>query len=152
MGTGHGTVRIRVAALLFRGERLCLLRRDTPAGPLYALPGGKVEPGEPLDAALRRELREELGLPEEAAAGAEPLWIQDQMVSRPGARPAPRKLHLVYRGCTWRTARTAAPRRAARTPGRRSGSATARPPPCRCSPRSAPCSEPCRRRTPAPRR
>ncbi|MBB6171957.1 ADP-ribose pyrophosphatase YjhB (NUDIX family) [Nocardiopsis mwathae] len=92
------TVRIRVGAALFCGERVCVIRRDRPAGALYTLPGGKVEPGEPLEGALARELSEELRL--EAASWDGPpelLWVQDQMVARPGPTPPPRKLHLVYR-------------------------------------------------------
>lgn len=53
-----------VAAALIDGGRLLLARRTRPpelAG-RWELPGGKVEPGESEDAALERELREELGV------------------------------------------------------------------------------------------
>ncbi len=57
-------------ALLRRGGRWFLQRRD-PANPvlpgLWEFPGGKVEPGEELEAALRRELAEEVGLHAEAS-------------------------------------------------------------------------------------
>jgi 8-oxo-dGTP pyrophosphatase MutT (NUDIX family) len=59
-----------VLALLRRGERWFLQRRD-PGSPvlpgLWEFPGGKVEAGETLQAALERELREETGLALRAA-------------------------------------------------------------------------------------
>jgi 8-oxo-dGTP diphosphatase len=60
-----------VAALIERDQRLLICRRRaTDRHPLqWEFPGGKVEPGESPSAALRRELREELGI--EAAVGEE---------------------------------------------------------------------------------
>ena len=60
-----GAPRIRVVAgVIWRGERFLAVRR--PEGKAMAgfweFPGGKVEPGESLEAALARELAEELGL------------------------------------------------------------------------------------------
>ena len=52
-----------VAAVISRSGQLLLCSRPTdkpPAG--WEFPGGKVEAGETLRAALRRELREELGI------------------------------------------------------------------------------------------
>lgn len=59
-----------VAAVIERPDGYFLLAQR-PAGKVYAgyweFPGGKVEPGEPLPAALARELHEELGIDVERA-------------------------------------------------------------------------------------
>ena len=59
-----------VAAVIERRDGMFLLAQR-PAGKVYAgyweFPGGKVEPGEPLEAALARELHEELGIDVEIA-------------------------------------------------------------------------------------
>ena len=53
-----------------RDGRFLLTRRrtDTHQGGLWEFPGGKVEPGETLQDALGRELREELGIELESSA------------------------------------------------------------------------------------
>lgn len=60
----HQRVEVAVGILL-RGDQAFLLG-SRPAGKPYAgyweFPGGKVEPGETVEQALRRELREELGI------------------------------------------------------------------------------------------
>lgn len=52
-----------VSVAVFRGGEVLLVRRARPpyAG-LWSLPGGKIEPGETPEAAMRRELAEETGI------------------------------------------------------------------------------------------
>lgn len=57
-------MRTSTAALIRRGDAFLFVRRP-PGGDLgecWELPGGKVDPGERAEEALRRELAEELGL------------------------------------------------------------------------------------------
>jgi 8-oxo-dGTP diphosphatase len=51
-----------VGAAIFRGDALLLLRRVPDFPGCWELPGGSVEEGEELTAALSREIREETGL------------------------------------------------------------------------------------------
>src|SRR5205807_2967513 len=54
---------IAVSAAIFREGRILLVRRArSPAKGFYSLPGGRVEFGESLHAALHREVDEETGL------------------------------------------------------------------------------------------
>ena len=57
--------RIEVAAAVIENARGEFLLAQRPAGKVYAgyweFPGGKVEPGEAPEAAVLREIREELG-------------------------------------------------------------------------------------------
>ncbi|GAA2697296.1 NUDIX hydrolase [Nonomuraea recticatena] len=95
--TPFSCVKIRVGALVFCGDDIALIRRDRADFVHYTPPGGKVEPGEDLLAALARELAEELALDISHATPPQLLWVADQMVTRPGPTPPPRKLHLIYR-------------------------------------------------------
>ncbi|KAB7833522.1 NUDIX domain-containing protein [Streptomyces mobaraensis] len=90
-------IKIRTGAILFCGNNVALIRRDRSGSVHYTPPGGNVEVGEDLDAALRRELLEELALDLSDASEPELLWVIDQRVSRPGSTPPPRKIHLLYR-------------------------------------------------------
>ncbi|MEU6622058.1 NUDIX hydrolase [Streptomyces litmocidini] len=90
-------IKVRVAALVFNGGEVALIKRLKNGMEQYTLPGGNAEPGEPVPAALARELNEELGLDVALAdAGPRFTWLLDAMVSRPGS-PPPRKLHVVFR-------------------------------------------------------
>jgi 8-oxo-dGTP diphosphatase len=54
---------VGVGAVVFKGEEVLLVRRgQEPARDSWSLPGGLVELGETLTAALHRELAEETGL------------------------------------------------------------------------------------------
>lgn len=90
-----------VAAVVRRGDAILVTRRpDRPGRPgQWEFPGGKVEQGEREEAALARELREELGC--DAAVGALLLRHRHRYPDldvelafyacalAPGARPAP---------------------------------------------------------------
>jgi len=70
------TERIVVGAALLHQGRLLAARRSAPpelAG-RWELPGGKVEPGEAPEAALVRELREELGVDAEPVTRVPGQW------------------------------------------------------------------------------
>lgn len=55
-------MQVRVTGVLIEGDKVLLLNQDTDNGRSWSLPGGKVEEGETLEAALVREMREESGL------------------------------------------------------------------------------------------
>ena len=56
-------LRLAVSVIIRDGDRFFLVERaNEPGKGSYAFPGGKVEPGEALDAAIRRELKEETAL------------------------------------------------------------------------------------------
>lgn len=69
--TAHKPLRLVVAALILRGTAgtesglevlICQRKPDQPMSLKWEFPGGKIEPGESSEAALVRELNEELGI------------------------------------------------------------------------------------------
>jgi 8-oxo-dGTP diphosphatase len=70
---------LAVSAAIFRDGRVLIVRRErAPSRGIYTLPGGGVELGETLEAAVVREVREETGL------DIEPLALAGyrQMIAR----------------------------------------------------------------------
>ncbi|MCW2918196.1 MAG: nudJ [Actinomycetia bacterium] len=55
-------MKVRVTGVVIEDGHILLLNQDTDTGRSWSLPGGKVEEGEPLGAALVREMREETGI------------------------------------------------------------------------------------------
>lgn len=61
---GHGAIRVRVGVAVVQDGRILLVPHyDTDAGPVqWCVPGGRLEPGESLEHAAKREFEEETGL------------------------------------------------------------------------------------------
>src|SRR3954451_17262176 len=55
-------MKVRVTGVVIDEGKVLLLDQDTDTGRSFSLPGGKVDPGETLHAALVREMHEETGL------------------------------------------------------------------------------------------
>jgi ADP-ribose pyrophosphatase YjhB (NUDIX family) len=62
LSSESGKVRIRVAGILIRGNRLLLIAHKKNNEVYWLLPGGGVDYGESLHEALRREFEEELNV------------------------------------------------------------------------------------------
>ena len=61
--TDSGKPTLSVGAVVFRGDRVLLIRRGRPPFQNHwSIPGGKVEHGESLRDAVRREVEEEAGI------------------------------------------------------------------------------------------
>ncbi|HJQ36257.1 MAG TPA: nucleoside triphosphatase NudI [Thermoanaerobaculia bacterium] len=73
---------------------LCRMAPDRGVFPgQWALPGGGVEPGERIEEALRREVREELGV---EIATCAPLLFKDDVLEKTFADGSKRPLHMVF--------------------------------------------------------
>lgn len=68
--------RVRVGAAIVRNDQILVVKHEKQNGPYWLLPGGGVEPGEPIPEALKRELREEACLEIEPG---NPLMIVDSI-------------------------------------------------------------------------
>ena len=81
-GSSRKVVDVAVGILISNSAEFLLTSR--PPGKVYAgfweFPGGKLEPGESVEQALRRELHEEIGL----TIGAAAVW-REQLVDYPHA-------------------------------------------------------------------
>ena len=71
------TPQLRVAAIIARNNQILLVEHRKRGQHYWVLPGGRLEGLETVDAALRRELNEELGL----AARVGPLVIVSEMLA-----------------------------------------------------------------------
>lgn len=78
-------IRIRVAAIICQEGRILLVRHVKDENAYWLLPGGGVDYGESMGAALERELREETGL--EIAVG-DVVFVSDSV-------PSDRHRHMV---------------------------------------------------------
>ena len=89
--------RLIVVAVVTDDEGRVLLCRMAPDRGVFpgqwALPGGGVEPGERIEAALRREVREELGIGLRAAT---PLLFKDDVLEKTLEGGRRELLHMVF--------------------------------------------------------
>jgi len=81
----HDGLLLVVAAAMVDGERRVLVQQrpaGKPMAGLWEFPGGKVEPGELPEAALARELEEELGIVADADALAPAAFASEALGQR----------------------------------------------------------------------
>jgi 8-oxo-dGTP diphosphatase len=89
-----GEPRVRVAVLVRWQNRVLLCRQEKDGRAYWLLPGGGVDGGETLTAALRRELGEELGLCDPFPLEG-PIAVAESIA--PGWRPGDRHIvHVVF--------------------------------------------------------
>ena len=86
--------RIRVSALLRREDRILLCRHEKAGQDRWLLPGGGVQLGETLVAALRRELAEELGIADDLPLEG-PIAIAES-ISPAHASSVRHVVHIVF--------------------------------------------------------
>ncbi|HPH94920.1 MAG TPA: NUDIX domain-containing protein [Anaerolineaceae bacterium] len=71
--------RVRAAAIIIQEGKIALIKRIFPERTYYVFPGGGVEAGEDIPAAVRREVLEELGLAVEVGRLAATVRFRGQM-------------------------------------------------------------------------
>jgi ADP-ribose pyrophosphatase YjhB (NUDIX family) len=88
--------RLRVSALLRRGDRILLCRHEKRGREYWLLPGGGVNGGETLVHALQRELAEELGIEEDLPLEG-PIAVAES-ISPADAPTARHVVHIIFAG------------------------------------------------------
>jgi ADP-ribose pyrophosphatase YjhB (NUDIX family) len=88
--------RIRVSALLRRGDRILLCRHEKPGRQYWLLPGGGVNGGETLVRALQRELSEELGIEDDLPLEG-PIALVES-ISPADASSGRHVVHIIFAG------------------------------------------------------
>lgn len=86
--------RIRVSSILRWQGRVLLCRQEKPGKQYWLLPGGGVDGGETLTEALRRELREELGIAVDAQFEG-PVAIVDSIAPK-GSLTRKHIVHIIF--------------------------------------------------------
>jgi nucleoside triphosphatase len=95
--TAVETTRLIVVPIIRDAQDRILLCRMAPDRGVFpgqwALPGGGVEPGESLEAALAREVREELGA---EVLSSRPLFFKDGVFAKTLADGSKRPIYMVF--------------------------------------------------------